>query len=273
MREAPGAARALPDRRALAVRLVARLGPGLGVGLILWAGLLPAPARAEPVDLADPTPRAIQVEFEVSDDPAVVGQTWSAPFEATYSAAGNVGTVVIPAPVYTAAIRTHDLDYYDLLFAWSLVLGSASSFRLDIDLTTLEATAQTAGYQIAIDNPSIPPQNGTLTRDLATTTTAGYTLHPSFGDFPLFCDSDEIVPCLFVPGAPYDPATGELNAVGLDFLDAPDIQVNGFSRAGDLRLSEMPAVPALPVYGAWGVAALLMTLAAAAGRRAATRRR
>ena len=40
----------------------------------------PAPAWAEPLNLADPTPRNIQIEFEISVDPGRVGQTYSESF-------------------------------------------------------------------------------------------------------------------------------------------------------------------------------------------------
>lgn len=67
---------------------------------------------------------------------------------------------------------------------------------------------------------------------------------------------------LIVPGAPYDPTTGKINAVGSDQLVAPDINLLGFSRAGDLRLTESSAqpIPALSTYGLLGLAVGLMSL-------------
>ena len=217
--------------------------------------LAPALAGAQPLDLADPTPRTIQVEFEISVDPATVGQTFSESFEATYSATGNTGTVLVSGAVYESAIETHDLDYFDSMMIWSLISGSASDFELEIDLTTLEATAQLLSYQVLITDPVPFPQIGSVTRDLSTTATAGFAFPPQFPGFPFFCDT-----CLLVPGAAYDPATGKINAVGSDHLVAADIpSLAGFSRAGDLRLSESPAqaVPALSSYGLWGLAVVL----------------
>ena len=141
------------------------------------------------------------------------------------------------------------------MMTWSLISGSASDFTLDIDLTTMEATAQPLSYQVLITDPVPFPQNGTVTRDLSTTATAGFAFLPQFPGFPFFCDT-----CTLVPGAPYDPATGKINAVGSDHLVAPDIpSLTSFSRAGDLRLSESPAqaVPALSTYGLWGLAVVL----------------
>ena len=214
---------------------------------------------ARPLNLADPTPRAIQVQFEISVDPGIIGQTYSESYVATYSATGNTGTVVISSAVYEAAIQTHDLDYFDTMMTWSLISGSASDFTLDIDLTTREATAQPLSYQVLITDPVPFPQNGTVTRDLSTIATAGFAFLPQFPGFPFFCDT-----CTLVPGVTYDQATGKINAVGTDALVAPDIpSLTGFSRAGDLRLSESPeqVVPALSTYGLWGLAVVVMGFA------------
>jgi hypothetical protein len=225
----------------------------------------PAPAWAQPLNLADPTPRAIQLEFEISVDPGTVAQTYSEPFAATYSATGNTGTVVISRAEYEAAIQTRDLDYFDAMMTWSLIPGSASDFTLEIDLTTMEVAAQPLSYEIHITDPVPVPQNGTVTRYLSSTATAGFAFLPEFPGFPFFCAT-----CTLVPGASYDPATGAINAVGSDDLVAPDIpSLTGFSRAGDLRLSETPApvVPALSTYGRWGLAVWLMGFASLMIRR------
>lgn len=231
-----------------------------------WASVA-ATAAAEPLDVSDPTPRAIQIEFEISQSPTVIGQTWSAPFSATYSASGNTGTVVVSAAEYAAAIATKDLDYFEVITDWSLIPGTATAFQLDIDLTTLQATAQTAGYEVSLDIS--PPQNGDVTRMLSTTGLAGFGVHSSFPGFPFFCTAS----CLIVPGAPYDPLTGRLNAVGRDVLDAPDVDLQSFSRAGDIRLSEFegPQVPAVPVPGLVAIAALLTCVGVAMARRAQPR--
>ena len=94
-------------------------------GLICW--LTPALAWAQPLNLADPTPRTIKVQFEISLAPNVIGQTYSPSYTATYSATGNTGTVVISRAVYESAIETHDLDY----FGFELIDGSASDFTLE----------------------------------------------------------------------------------------------------------------------------------------------
>ena len=234
-----------------------------GAALICCLGS--SPAWAQPLNLADPTPRTILVEFEISVDPGSIGQSYSESTVATYSATGNTGTVVIASVAYEAAIQTHDLDYFDTIMSWSLVSGSASDFTLDIDLTTMEATAQPLSYQVLITDPVPFPQNGVVTRELSTTTTAGFAFLPQFPGFPFFCDT-----CTLVPGTPYDPTTGRINAVGSDDLVAPDIpSLIGFSRAGDLRLSESPAqlLPALSTHGLCALAVVLTGFAILVIRR------
>lgn len=240
----------------------------LALGSVLASALVPASAGAGPLDVSDPTPRRIQIEFEISQSPLAIGQTWSAPFEARYSATGNTGTVVVLAPTYASAIATDQLDYFEVIMNWSLIPGTATEFRLDIDLTTLQAVAQTASYEISIDDIS-PPQNGDVTRTLSTTAVAGFGSHPSFPGFPFFCTTG----CVIVPGAPYDPLTGRLNAVGRDVLDAPDVDLQSFSRAGDLRLSEAsaPAVPVVPVPGLVAIGALLTWIGVAMAPRSTPR--
>ena len=220
-------------------------------GLICW--LTPALAWAQPLNLANPTPRTIKVQFEISLAPNVIGQTYSPSYTATYSATGNTGTVVISRAVYESAIETHDLDY----FGFELIDGSASDFTLDIDLTTREATAHPLAYQVSVTVP--PNAVGTITRHLSTTALAGFGYSPQFPGFPFFT-TNPCELCALVPGAAYDPATGKLNAVGSDDLDSPDGDFRSFARAGDLRLSESPT-PGVPALSSHGLAGLVGVLA------------
>ena len=125
----------------------------IAVATALVCSLLPSRAQAQPLDLSDPTPRAITVEFEISLSPSFVGMTYSVPFAATYSASGNTGTVVISGAVYETAILTGDLDYYDFVISAPLVGGSATDFTLAIDLTTTENFALSSFLQQPIFDP------------------------------------------------------------------------------------------------------------------------
>jgi hypothetical protein len=220
---------------------------------------LAASAAAEPLDLSDPTPRTVLVEFETSWNPLTIGQVYSAPVPAGYSAVGGIGTLVISSADYAAMIASQDIDYFGYLMTWLLVAGSASPFTLEINLATRHATAQLAIYTIDIQSPV--QQLGTVQRVLSTTAVAGFNILPQYPNFPFFCTT-----CIVVPGSPYDPATGKVNAVGYDELDAPDVMnFRSFSRAGDLRLSEtQQATPAAPALSGPGLAGLVLALAAAA---------
>lgn len=234
---------------------VTSIGRFAAVGLACW--LAPARAGAAPLDLNNPTPRTIRVEFEISWNPQTIGQVYSTPVPATYSVTGNTGTVVIAAADHAAAIQTHDLDYFGYLMTWSLVGGSATPFTLHIDRTTLQGTAEPSSYGISITSPL--QQLGDVDRVLSTTATAGFSLLPQYPMFPFSC-----VTCILVAGVPYNPTTGKINAVGADDLDAPDIDLQSFSRAGDLRLSELLAPPAAPALSPFALGSLAIALASLA---------
>ena len=240
------------------------IGSNLWRKLILVAALVCAHASASlampPLDVQDPTPRPVLVEWENSTDLSAVGVSYAPPVGASYSASGNVGTLVIPI-VSHETMRTGYLGY-------PLPLpGAFSSVTIEIDLTTLEVTSQTA--------------NGTLTtvdetygvaftqNPLTSNGTAGYVAGEGI-PLPLFCTSQADVDalcalnpvfcsgtCQLVAGAAYEASSGEVNMVGTE----DQLQCFGgcsgpfvvFSQYGDLRFSEMPAtVPSV------GPIALLM---------------
>lgn len=207
------------------------------LALAATIALLPWASRAVPLDVSDPTLRTVLVEFEISSAPDTVGATFSAPLPATYAASGNTGTLSMPGATYESVVDL--LDY----FGFPLIPSTSDDFELSIDLTTLAATAQPMTFQVDIDVQGVPQQTGIVTRSLGTDATAGFVFVASAPGVPVFCTSDPpapFPPCTLVPGSAYDPATGLLNAVGSDALVAPDVSLTAFSRAGDLRLSEIP---------------------------------
>jgi hypothetical protein len=238
------------------------IGSNLWRKLILVAALVCAHASASlamtPLDVQDPTPRTVLVEWENSTDLSAVGVSYAPPVDASYSASGNVGTLVIP-------IVSHET-----MRAGGGLLplpGTFSAVTIEIDLTTLEVTSQTA--------------NGTLTtvdetygvaftqNPLTSNGTAGYIAGEGI-PLPISCTSQAdvdalcaIVPaycsgtCQLVAGAAYEASSGEVNMVGTE----DQLQCFGgcigpfvaFSQYGDLRFSEMtPTVPSV------GPIALLM---------------
>jgi hypothetical protein len=232
----------------------------------LWLVLAARAASSEPFDPSDPTPRGVLVQLENSSDLATVGQSFGAGVTASYTASGGTGTIVIP-PASHAALRG---------------VASAGAYVIYIDLATGAATSQpTSG-----GSPVGPGQLALFSQQaLGTATLAGFM---DGSPTPLFCTSQADVvaacqanpipeicnaTCVLVPGASYDPVTGEINLVG-----GEQRQICGgtgcsgthiaFAHAGDLRFSEGPGVPALP----WP-ALVLLGLSLVAGSAARLRRR
>lgn len=226
-------------------------------------GALPATAQA-PLDVLDPTPRDVLLQFEISANLATVGQTFGPTFPATYSVSGNTGTLVI-------STATHELIRSG--GGWSPVPGSFTPIVFAIDLTTLEATSQPAGGQIESG-----PVTLAFTQNVLDTTALGGFMGPDVPSF--FCTSQQevddaclLVPifcgqvCTIVPGSPYDPATGRVNLIGSETQTGCDGAVcsgpfDFFTAGGDLQLSEAPGVPALSPLGALTLAVLLAVAAA-----------
>jgi hypothetical protein len=203
--------------------------------LLAAAILLPAALSAEPLDLNDPTPRAVLVEVENSPGSATVGQSFQAPPQpASYSASGGIGTLVIPVESHQALRLSPGLPP---------VPGSFTPLVIAIDLATGAATSQPAsGAQACCGLTFSFTMNALSTSGLAGFTNSG-----------LFCTAGP--GCTLVPGASYDPLTGKLNLVGSqtqEGCDGPSCIPSHtvFIPQGDLRLSEVPVVPALPAPAA-----------------------
>ena len=202
-----------------------------------------AAAGSIPLDLLDPTPRDVLVQVENSLDLAVVGQSFGDAFPATYSASGNIGTLVISA-------ETHELMNEGFLAP--PVAGSFTPIVIEFDLNTFEAMSQPASGAFS----GGPISSSFTQQSLDTLGVAGF-VGPGFA--PLFCTSQQevddaclIAPvfcglvCTIVPGLPYDPMTGLVNLVGRQTEAGCDGAVcsgpfDMFARNGDLLLSESDA--------------------------------
>jgi hypothetical protein len=235
------------------------------IGSILWRKLIlvaalvcahgSASLAMTPLDVQDPTPRLVLVEWENSTDLSAVGVSYAPPVHASYSATGNVGTLVIP-------IVSHET----MRSSGSLMPlpGTFSSVTIEIDLTTLEVTSQTANGTLVFGDPTY---GVAFTQNpLTSNGTAGYITGDGIS-LPLFCASQAEVDaqcpanpafcsatCNLVAGAAYEASTGEVNMVGTE----DQLQCVGgcigpfvvFSQYGDLRFSEMAAtVPSLGPIG------------------------
>jgi hypothetical protein len=195
-----------------------------------------------PFDLFNPVARDVLVYLETSSDLAIVGQTFGPGLPATYSASGNIGTLVIPP-------ESHELMAADL---FTPVPGSYTPVIVEFDLTTFEATTQPASGA----NASGPISEGFSQRALDTTALGGF-IGPTAP--PLFCTSQSqvdtlcsLVPslcgqtCTIVPGNAYDPVTGLVNLIGIESVSGCDGSIcsgpfDYFAARGDLMLTEAPA--------------------------------
>ena len=212
-----------------------------------------APASASlamvPLDVQDPTPRTVLVERENSADRSVVGVSYGPPVEATYSASGNVGTLVVPIP-------SHETLRSDTGFVAEP--GTFTALTIEIDLTTLEATSQTASGTAVLGVGSTYGYAFTQ-NPLSSTGTIGYITGNAFLISPSVCTSQAEVDalcaltptycgetCEFVSGTDYDTATGKLNLVGTEEqIVCPGgclLPALYFPDYGDLRFSETTEV-------------------------------
>lgn len=193
--------------------------------VFVFAGV---PAFADtPFDVTNLSPRTVQVQVDEDfSDYSLIGSMFGTVVEGTYVSNGTVGLVTLPG----AAIE----DLVSSVFTGvDPVAGSFSDYKIVIELATLEVTSATISGQL--DVPILGTQ--AFTQTASSTQVAGFELANLFGiEYPEFCTSG--ASCTIVPGAPYDPATGQLNAVGnIATL------VNVFTPFGDLRLTEVPAEP------------------------------
>ena len=190
------------------------------------------------------------VQVENSANRAVVGQSFGPPFPAIWSVSGNIGTVTISAATHEQ-MRSGE--------SFPPVPNSFTPFVIQIDLTGLTATSQVASGAFASGVHSF-----SFVQQVLATTTSGGFVGPDLP--PLFCTSqqqlDELCPieplfcgqtCTLVPGSAYNPANGKVNLIGREAVTACDGICSGpfdyFATHGDLRLTELPVIPALPAPG------------------------
>jgi hypothetical protein len=244
----------------------------LVAALTLASAAAPAASAVEiPLQVGDPTPRAVWVRFENSLALSAVGQSFGPAWPGTWAVSGGVGRIELSAEVHGQARS----DQAGL----GMLPGTFEPFAVEIDLATLEATSQATSGALA--NP--PLAMSFATSPLDTTATGGFVTTTE-----LFCTSQAqvdalcpIVPllcgqtCVLVPGSRYDPDTGKLHLVGPEQVQGCDGGVCfgpfvNFARTGDLQLTETP-IPGVPAASAPGRTALGLLLAASA--IAALRRR
>jgi hypothetical protein len=223
--------------------------------------LLAEPAGAEPLDLDDPAPRAIEAAF-----PGVV-------VPASYEVQGGNGIVTVSAESHEL-LRGHSLD---------AVPGSFTPLILTIALADGSGTSSQASGAW-----ESPPLSESFTQGpLSTEAVAGMVQSSQLP--ALFCTSQQqldeaclVEPifcgavCVLVPGRRYDADTGQIVMVGSEERIGCDGAVCFgpylfFSALGPI-LSEVDAPPSVPALGLAAEIALgVALLAASALPRSRTR--
>jgi len=212
----------------------------------IWTTLvalaLAATAHADAVDLTDPTPRWILVDFEVSpaDQPGRLDSTWSVPRPAYLEPAQSPDEVRIrvPAVAVEEQLRSTGTDVIAGTFSefvWTLEKRSGHvrtaeltgrvRERLSLGLITTSIVVDIRVEMTTRDSAGFRSARGAL----------GIETHD-------FCSSSRpLEGCVFVEGRQLDPERGYVNAVGR--LDAATsmIEVQTFSPLGEVRFSERAA--------------------------------
>lgn len=183
----------------------------------------------DPLDLSDPSPRTVVLQFEESLDPAVVGtafgegQLW-----ASYLASGDLRVITLAAGEFAAHLAASTSYGFDA--------ATVSDYVLVIDATS--------GALVSADW-SADRAGETWTGEASSDAVGGYSILPAFGAQPVYCEAALDGPCdVAVAASAYDPGTGAI--AGLGGIDVPTS--NGepmpndfFNPLADLRLAERPA--------------------------------
>ncbi len=194
-------------------------------------------AAGEPLDLLDPRPREISVYFEVS--PREAPHQTRTVFTGAFSARVEPGEraselrVVVPA----ATVEAH------LLGDHRPIPDSFSDFVWVFDVETGHViSAQLRGHvQPELDWGFTKTRTRAEIRvDMQTTTTGGFEQpRRVLGNLVYRYCSDALDPeCNVVDTAPFDPATGYVNAVGRVWVHANFIDVFNFSPLGEAIFKE-----------------------------------
>lgn len=209
--------------------------------LFAWMALDSSIATAEPVDLADPTPRAIQVRFEVSpsDEPGRLDSFWSRSRSA-FLESGSTGDQVrirVPADVVEEQLRSTGTQ---------VVTGSFSDFVWTISQATGHVlTAELSGrvqerVPLGLFAPRIEVE---IRVEMSTRADAGYrSTRNALGiDIHVYCSPVHPTDgCVGVRAHRFDPERGYVNAVGWLEAAAAMTEIQAFSPLGEVRFSEHP---------------------------------
>jgi hypothetical protein len=195
--------------------------------------------RAAPLDLADLTPRVIEVRFEISpaDQPGRLDAAWSIPRPGLLDATADPDRVRIriPAPEIEAHLRSTGTavipgTFSDFVWILDRVTGHVLEARLEGRVQErLEIGFFTT--RIAVD----------IRVDMSTAHDGGFrTTRAPFGiETHAFCSpTDGADACVAVETHRFDPRQGYVNAVGSIRAATPVAEFSAFSPLGEVRFSE-----------------------------------
>jgi len=211
----------------------------IGLSVVLTQGVM-----AAPLDLQDPTPRWIEVRFEVSpkEEPGRLNGAWSSPRSAFIESgpdksAPDNATIRIRIP-------TREIEAHLLATGTEPVPGSFSDFVWTFDARTGHVlTAHLSGRvrQRFSLGPILTSATVEIRVDMTTRDIGGF--RPVNGILGLqtnaFClPSAQSPQCVAVDPIRFDPESGYVNAVGSLVAAAPIAEIRTFSPLGEARFSE-----------------------------------
>lgn len=211
------------------------------LALVSWGARSDAAERV-PLDLADPTPRRIEVRFEISpaDQPGRLDTAWSTPRPGLLEPTAHPDRVRIriPAPEMEAHLRS---------IGTAVIPGSFSDFVWILDRASghvVEAGLAGRIHERVGFGPLSTRIAVDIRVDMSTERGAGFrTARAPFGiETHDFCAPGEgSRTCIAVASHRFDPQRGYVNAVGFIRAATPMAEVRAFSPLGEVRFSERPA--------------------------------
>ncbi|MBJ22515.1 MAG: hypothetical protein CL933_24150 [Deltaproteobacteria bacterium] len=209
--------------------------------LVSW---LAQQAAARPLDLTDPSPRWIEVHFEVSpaDEPGSLDQEWSAPrpgyLEPDPGSSPVALRIRIPADQIESHLRSIGTD---------AIVGSFSEFVWTLDPETghvLEAAMTGRVRERLRFGPIRASAQVEIRVEMTTSARAGF--EPGHGIMGVntnrFCVPDHSrAHCVGVDPVRFDPTRGYVNAVGSVSARTPLAEIRAFSPLGEVKFLERAA--------------------------------
>ena len=211
----------------------------IGLGVLLALATPGNQALASPLDLQDPTPRWIEVRFEVSpkDEPGRLDGSWSDPRAAFLESDPDHSIVRIRIP-------THEIETHFRTTDTEAIPGSFSDFVWTLDSATGHVLSARLTGRVR-ERLSVGPIRTSVAVairvEMTTREVAGF--RPNRGIFGVrtntFCvPSPRSSDCIPVTPIRFDPDSGYVNAVGSVVASAAIAEIRAFSPLGEVRFSE-----------------------------------